>query len=324
VERAAWLKKSADSRLTESLIYLLSVLNRGGCSSPGFASVLDTVKTEVDDGKRLGASAYALHSELLDLLRQQDGYKALQLIDTITPRHLIVESAVISQQGQARNSQPIQALFDKVMDRQHVSEYEIEYDARVPSRVDMRSAGSVIKKVTNALAKYDSPSAREIDYLVSDYLVINSDEINAGTSFKAHGLILLRALGKERSWTTYLENIVHETAHLNLFFIWTHDPVFESDPTIKRASPLRKKDRPLSGIFHAAYVLARTVRAIKIFRDIPEFESDIDAMSTSYNYLKNPDSFEKKFDDACAQLEDSSFTPVGKGLLDSCAAMVHG
>lgn len=322
-ERARWLKADADRKLLASLSYLGEVLARAGCPAERVGAAVDAGDQALADGIRLTASAYAFHNLLADAVRAGDMGRVLALTATLDPRHLVGEGLVISSQGRARDDPLVQNLFDALMEHEHEHEYEIAYDARAPSKRAYRRSRGDIVRVLDLLERHDPETFGEIAALVTDVVVIRSDEINAGSSFRVHGLVLLRELKGARDWTVYLENLVHEAAHLQLFLAWTQDPIFANGASLRRPSPLRRGARPLSGIFHAMFVLARTIRAARIFAAIPELSADVRRMSTSYNNRRNPAPFEQKFEEARASLHDAELTPVGKALLEGCVAMVR-
>jgi HEXXH motif-containing protein len=131
--------------------------------------------------------------------------------------------------------------------------------------------------------------------------------------------VLLRELGSERAWTTYLENIVHEASHLYLYTLFLADPILHEDGRRQYRSPIRPGGRPLSAVMHAAFVLARTARIVRVLGSRPAYRDDIATMSTTYNAAANPESFERKFVAAWKTLHsEAAFTPFGQELLADC------
>jgi hypothetical protein len=58
--------------------------------------------------------------------------------------------------------------------------------------------------------------------------------------------------------------LVHESAHNLIFGLSVDDPLLENDPEERYASPLRPDPRPLEGIYHATYVIARMHLALRL------------------------------------------------------------
>lgn len=322
-ERARWLKREADGRLLESLSYLAEAAAEGGCPAARLEAAIAAARKGWAAGAPLPAAAYAFHSLFADAVRERDTGRTMALAALVEPAQLAGPGRAVSRQGEARGDRLVQALFDALMAHEHAHEYRTDYDARPPDHGRFERSRAEVDRVLALLDAHDPETRAEIDAMVSDVLVIASDEINAGSSFRVHGLILLRELAGPRDWTTYLENLVHEAAHLHLFLVWTRDPIFVSDPNVRRASPLRREERPLSGIFHAMFVLARTIRAVKLFGALPELADEVRTMSTAYNNRRNPAPFEEKFEQAFATLAEAELTPVGQGILEGCARMVR-
>jgi len=79
----------------------------------------------------------------------------------------------------------------------------------------------------------------------------------------------------------------------------------------------------MSGIFHAMFVLARTIRLMRRFRAVPCDRREIESMSTGYNQAKNPATLEEKFEDALQTIErNATLTDFGAEILASCCRMV--
>lgn len=81
------------------------------------------------------------------------------------------------------------------------------------------------------------------------------------SSFAAWGAICLNQPAHTH-WTEYFKQLVHETAHLLLFAIAREQPLVLNDASERHASALRDDNRPIDGIFHAAFVSAREAYAL--------------------------------------------------------------
>lgn len=80
------------------------------------------------------------------------------------------------------------------------------------------------------------------------------------SSFAAWGAICLNQ-PVHTHWTEYFKQLVHETAHLLLFAIAREQPLVLNDASERHASAVRDDNRPIDGIFHAAFVSAREAYA---------------------------------------------------------------
>lgn len=64
-------------------------------------------------------------------------------------------------------------------------------------------------------------------------------------------------------WWMYLPRLVHEYSHNLLFGLARNGPLVLNEPQERYPSPLRQQLRPMDGIFHAAFVSAREVAALR-------------------------------------------------------------
>jgi len=321
------LKGDADRRLIESLLYLCEVAEKGsGRRFTRARDGLEKARSAVGtDGGDLRGIVYVLHSRLLSALRAGDETIARRTLDALATTDLFKSGLDVWGVGGGRWSDFERQAFRDTMSSEHEREYKLPFDARPPDQADLGRVAGAVSHTLAQIEALDAETYHEFRRLVSDVVIIKSEHINAGTSFRAFGVLLLRELGPERVWTTYLENLVHEAAHLHLFLIWSVDPVIENEAEQSFSSPLRPGGRPLSAIYHAMFVLARTIRAVNIFRRSEAHRADVERMSTSYNYAKNPAGFEQKFRETYETVKvNARLTPLGSRLLESCREMALG
>lgn len=115
-----------------------------------------------------------------------------------------------------------------------------------------------IRRVVEAMRRMMPVWAQEFEALVA---LIVLAETKAGTfagasAFPAWGAILVNP----RSQVTDLDlvgTLIHESSHLKLFSAYLDDEIVLNDPNEVYSSPLRREARPMNGIYHAAFVLAR-------------------------------------------------------------------
>lgn len=105
----------------------------------------------------------------------------------------------------------------------------------------------------------------EVQILIRDIVIARPDGSNlmnysGASSFALWGAITINA-ETQCDWIQFYRQIVHETGHNLLYAIARGDPLVKADRTVRRSSPIRADPRPIEGIFHAAFVLAREVNA---------------------------------------------------------------
>jgi HEXXH motif-containing protein len=108
----------------------------------------------------------------------------------------------------------------------------------------------------------------EICALISDIVLAGQDgtqllDFGGVSSFCLWGAIVLSD-ESNNSWPRVYQTIVHEAAH-NLLFAFARDqPLVEGGGAERSLSPLRRSQRPMDGIYHAAFVSSREALALDL------------------------------------------------------------
>jgi HEXXH motif-containing protein len=103
--------------------------------------------------------------------------------------------------------------------------------------------------------------AHEVRSLVREIVLVTDAKGNEQRSFDGAstfylwGAVLLNVGDSTR--LDLAQQIAHEAAHLLLFGLMMGQPLTENDLQERHTSPLRRDPRPMEGVVHAAYVLAR-------------------------------------------------------------------
>lgn len=102
---------------------------------------------------------------------------------------------------------------------------------------------------------------KEFRTLIRDIILVSPDDssptiFEGGTSFKLWGALFLNA---ESEFTTsqLVTSLAHEEGHAALFGACRNEMLVENPDSELFWSPIRQTERPLEGIFHAAFVSAR-------------------------------------------------------------------
>jgi hypothetical protein len=84
--------------------------------------------------------------------------------------------------------------------------------------------------------------------------------ITSASTIKLFGCVIIGSYGKN-TVTTYLEDLVHESAHHRLFLEQSSDELTLNPPEEKYTAPFRRDKRPMAGLFHAHFVLGQIALA---------------------------------------------------------------
>ncbi|MCB1502788.1 MAG: hypothetical protein KDK07_23930 [Bauldia sp.] len=126
---------------------------------------------------------------------------------------------------------------------------------------EMPAAITRVRDALDLLATAAPELAAEFDALVRQVVLVRSapeseSDFGGASSFHLWGAIFLNA-DRHQGRVAMAEGLVHEAAHLLLFGAAGGERLVENDEADRFASPLRDDPRPLDGIAHATFVLAR-------------------------------------------------------------------
>jgi len=310
------LKLNLDLKLIDNFLYLLSVANEVFCKYGQVIEFFEEMRSSRSLTKRhLKGTFFALNSQLEYLLSIDHVDKAEMFLNDLQLIEYLTDKIDVNKYLEGNYSDLEKHSFQDVMKREYDNTYASKYDAVYPSQSN--DVEEIIRAI-EAIKIIDLESYKEINALVSNIFLIGSNNIHAGSSFKTFGTILLRELKENQNWTTYYEHIIHEAAHLHLYSVWANNSIIENDNQELYSSPVRKEGRPLSGIYHAMFVLARIIRSTHLFKNNKNYEAYHNDFTAEYNN-ESGISIEEKFYDTCNTLEKhAKLSDVGQAIFLSC------
>ncbi len=163
--------------------------------------------------------------------------------------------------------------------------------------------------------------AAEIRELLSDIVIAagpldpNAITFDGASSYMLWGATLLNARGQKGALDT-AQALAHESGHNLLFGYCVSGPLVENADEELFPSPLRKDPRPMDGIVHATYVVARmhqTLERVLTARVLSTGETRA--------ALADLDAHVKNFAAGDAVIRESGrLTPLGAAVIDSARA----
>lgn len=179
-----------------------------------------------------------------------------------------------------------------------------------------------LDKVCEAISLLETTAPdfhREFCELADEILLIGEADgvhIRSASSFNLFGLIVIWA-DPIHTPIYYLQQIVHEVAHLRLFMVNIEDQLVLNPPEQRFKAPFRDDERPMLGIYHAMFVLARMVLALR------EVETKLLDGSSHPDLQDNLFRSEERFHNTVKEImEHGGLTEVGRAILDDCVATV--
>lgn len=122
---------------------------------------------------------------------------------------------------------------------------------------DLTPARNQISEALNVLSSLSPEIFDEFNTHVTRVKLFNGNMIGL-TSQETFGALFLKVPeANDHAVYYFLEHLVHEAAHLQLHALMAKDPLILNPPTEGYRAPIRKDPRPMKGIFHATFVLAR-------------------------------------------------------------------
>lgn len=192
-----------------------------------------------------------------------------------------------------------------------------EIEARHPNQEQFSAAKGRIDAAMDLLDRGYPAMAEEIRELLYEIVIaVGPDDPKALTfdgssSYMLWGAIMLNAQGQQTVLDT-AQALAHESGHNLLFGKCTSSWLVENDDDELFDSPLRIDPRPMDGLFHAAYVIARMHQTLEAL-----LRSDVlDAEQTKAAHADLA-LHQKNFADADAVIRRSGrLTPLGLDTIE--------
>ncbi len=176
-------------------------------------------------------------------------------------------------------------------------------------------AKSYVQKAFEDIKKISPVYYKECEALVSAVLILNSKRFIAGSSFSLLGLV---TLADKHDIPMTMDYLIHETAHQYLYNLMANDEIISGDGLF--SSPLRKDPRPISGIYHAVFVLARL---IDFFKKAAHYPHNAQTHLTSEFTEGQIENYTRRYYDGLAIVEKhGQMTDLGRALLESTKELV--
>ncbi len=320
------IKSKVDSKLIDSFEYLLSISCKGLNISPN-SYLQKLTKTR---GNKLNSLAYLYHTKLKNSIKEQDTIGVKEILKNLELANFISNNIVVDSIESTTNSVYENQLLLDIFKYGYTTTYKKEPDIKAMNKQQVNFHINTAKKSLEYLKIIDNETYKEIESCVSEIMIYESSFMNSGTSFNSLGLITMNKLINNQNWTTYLEIIVHEAAHIHLYNLMVIDPLFKNKNE-KFFSPLRLEKRPMIGIFHGMFVLSRIIRVFFMLDEFfqsnnnkPDIVFSYPEIVFSYNNSKNDSPHIEKFNSLYTTvLENAILTEKGKTILSDCKRMTE-
>ncbi|WP_339386760.1 aKG-HExxH-type peptide beta-hydroxylase [Vibrio caribbeanicus] len=141
--------------------------------------------------------------------------------------------------------------------------------------------------------------------------------MRSSTSVKCFGCVINTAMSPGNTGQ-YIEDIVHESAHLELYLVQLEDPLVLNDKDARYSAPFRPDARPMYGIYHAMYVLGHICKCLNDLKKISSVQNEI----INLDFLI--DRARSRFDESYGIVNHHGIlTDKGRNIKESIYALVN-
>lgn len=309
-KRSFYLKGQAISTLQTSLIHIFDALD--SLLTVDLKRQCEAISNSVQAlHERASIFPYVLlNARLSDALQQQDAEKAIAALKSFTyqPNKLGTFAKVIPYGSTSLSEQQW-----RMMDQEIIFHLPQGTYITSPAPDSVLTATHLIDEAIHLIKTAAPAYYEEFDVFISDILVLSSNHVTAGSGFNILGLMYCRE-GITVEWLA--EYIIHELAHQYLYFLTIFDELCSGEGL--HEAPMRKDKRPIEGIYHAAFVLARMTHFYKECLKAGTF------FSPEFLDLKIQD-YQAKFQKGYnTVLEVAKLTDLGKAILINSRPICFG
>jgi hypothetical protein len=307
--RAVALRQEFNRSLLESIRYLIEACEEV-IPPERFVQLttkLDSLRPEMKLSGLLGA----IHEDLLHAIEQEDIEKVNQISLRLCEDNFYVPETVVI------GFSDLEPYYVPLV-KEKFSQVPREIRFSPLSSEEFKKKKILIKNTIESYKDSFADFFTEFEELVSEIFLLKAEGLRAGSSFDLFGMIYKNILYKCEKITDVLEFIVHEQSHLYVFLLNRDDPIVINAQDV-HDSPLRTDKRPLMGIYHAVFVIARIQHIwCKALAShiIPEAERAYCEEQIQDHRTR----FRLGFD---TLQKHAQMTPLGEALIKSANELVH-
>lgn len=250
---------------------------------------------------------YLLNNVLLEHALREDLMGLQKVIDHWDILESKKEYSIVIPYNDPVLPSAIWPFIEKAILRHIISGTFIE----APPEKNFSNSKKTVEQAFDLIKKTAQDHYEELVAFISNVLIVHSNNVRAGSSFDFLTLIYLR---DDLDMLMVVEYLIHELAHQYIYSLSTFDSLCTGTGLFP--APLRKDKRPIEGIYHATFVLARMIHFYRqaLAKDIPEFREIL--ADKLENYVLR---YRMGYDVA---KENGTFTDLGWALLESSREMV--
>lgn len=252
-------KLAFDNRIKQTISYLIETLN---------------VAVDIDDflDKGISWECYGYYFMALDAINSDDEPATITLLYKI----IEAQKTFYNQRFDNSNSVGPTIIF---ADEEFLQSEQVALIRRVYDKPDNNEDAYLFGPFTNDYHEEETKLSvalttiqqqlphywNDLCALIEVLIITGPTEtrfITSASTIKLLGCVIIGAYGRS-SIFTYLEDLIHEAAHHQLFLEQADDELILNSPEQKYPAPFRHDLRPMAGLFHAHFVLGKIYVAFR-------------------------------------------------------------
>ncbi len=308
------LRAHFNDGFADSLEYLFSVCEPAIAFDTERAAML---LSRIRSGSRESPLMYSLHFKLIEALQAEDTASVEALIND-----MLVEAPAEDGIAVVRLGSP-SCDWDTGLVTSYFCEADSLFRYVDPDPAKAAQTEANLYGAMDDLRGFAPALAAEMEALVSTVIlatgvqVVGDEprEFESVTALRAFGAVLFNA-DSVASRLQCVVSLIHEHAHMVLFAHSPNEGVVTNSPDERYVSPLRSDARPVEGIFHQSFVLARMIYGMNLLRKLDtasQHQHDFADEFIAQNVPRFMDAFETLH-------QHARFTSQGLDVLNSSKA----
>jgi HEXXH motif-containing protein len=308
--RASGLIGRFNTSLLNSLLYLLEVCE-DSVSPETYHQATQNIKS-LNPAKKVSGILSALHRDLYLSIESEDEEKVSFVINKLANDRFQREEIRFLSLEQL---DPYYAELLRNICLQERRE-KVEYKTLTQDEFDTMERS--IRKGLEALRNYCPDYYDETETLVSEILLLKGENLKQGSSIDMIGTIYKCYFFKWEKLIDTIEFLIHEQSHLILHILNLEDQLI-LNPLERHVAPLRNEMRPLMGIYHATYVIARVINVIERLAELKKIPNE--EIEYCSEFLENYRSrYRMGYETIKAHAQ---LTPMGQEIMNSVNKLVE-
>lgn len=308
------LRAHFNDGFADSLEYLLSVCEPGVAFDAECAA---TLLSRIRSGSRESPCLYSLHFKLIEALQAEDTASAETLIKDMLDEAPAEDGIAVVSLGSRSCDRDTELVTSYFCEADSLFKY-VEPDPAKAAQTEANLYGAM-----DDLRGFAPALAAEMEALVSTVILATGiqvagdepGEFESVTALRAFGAVLFNA-DSTASRLQCVVSLIHEHAHMVLFAHSPNEGVVTNSPDERYVSPLRCDARPVEGIFHQSFVLARMIYGMNLLRKldtVSQHQRDFADEFIAHNVPRFMDAFDTLH-------RHAQFTPQGLDVIESSKA----